>query len=360
MQFRLRTIFLLFVVVWSSMAAFGPWGIAVAAYFIALITCIRVAYLRSSPGAFFIVVILVSFAIWLCTLPSQTNYYSNMLFLRDACKYNIRDLGFALHNFHDSRGHFPLAYSKDAEGRSMHSWRIRTLPYLEQSNISKAYDFREPWDSPKNRKLANPIRALMCPDAIRGLADAELPCTTHYLAITGPGTMWEKKTNKHGYPIGHSKDFTDDPSTTILLVENVTSDVPWMEPRDLTIDEVLADEDGVANAITSYHNSDDGYFLRGRQSGGHVLMADRSVHFLSGRISREDLKALLTTDGGETISLDNLNCYSEKPFLERYVWAHVIGFPLFWLSLILLVMNTKITAKKRAKWGIRVPQKTVN
>ena len=35
----------------------------------------------------------------------------------------------------------------------MHSWRVLLLPYLDRSDLYKAYDFTEPWDGPNNRKL---------------------------------------------------------------------------------------------------------------------------------------------------------------------------------------------------------------
>jgi len=47
-QFRLQTLFLLFVVVWSAMAAFELWGIVPAGFVLAVLIYIR-AYRDGNP-----------------------------------------------------------------------------------------------------------------------------------------------------------------------------------------------------------------------------------------------------------------------------------------------------------------------
>ncbi len=46
MQYRLRTLFLVFVFVASSVGAFGPWGLAVAAYLLVLLVAVRMMRTR--------------------------------------------------------------------------------------------------------------------------------------------------------------------------------------------------------------------------------------------------------------------------------------------------------------------------
>ena len=44
--------------------------------------------------------------------------------------------------------------------RSPYSWRVAILPYLEQNELYKRYNFDEPWDGPNNRKLLDQMPAI--------------------------------------------------------------------------------------------------------------------------------------------------------------------------------------------------------
>src|SRR3954469_11027264 len=54
---------------------------------------------------------------------------------RMSCSNNLKQLGLALHNYHDVDGTFPLGLPDD-DGRSW-SWRVRILPFIEQDNALK-------------------------------------------------------------------------------------------------------------------------------------------------------------------------------------------------------------------------------
>ena len=47
----------------------------------------------------------------------------------------MKQIGVALHNYHDAHGCFPPAYIADANGRPMHSWRILLLAFLSESAL---------------------------------------------------------------------------------------------------------------------------------------------------------------------------------------------------------------------------------
>ncbi len=61
MQFRLSTLFLLFVVLWSSLAVFGGWGIAVFVAAVALAVCVYQTGRLWSREKFFVFVVLLLF-----------------------------------------------------------------------------------------------------------------------------------------------------------------------------------------------------------------------------------------------------------------------------------------------------------
>src|SRR5262249_7322884 len=54
---------------------------------------------------------------------------------RSRCIYKLRQIGMALHSYHDKFGSFPPAYIADENGRPIHSWRVLLLPYLGQTEL---------------------------------------------------------------------------------------------------------------------------------------------------------------------------------------------------------------------------------
>ncbi|QDU78053.1 hypothetical protein Pan97_51330 [Bremerella volcania] len=53
---------------------------------------------------------------------------------------NLKVIGLALHNYHDTYGTLPPAYIPDEDGQPMHSWRVLILPFVEANHIYAQYD----------------------------------------------------------------------------------------------------------------------------------------------------------------------------------------------------------------------------
>jgi len=81
---------------------------------------------------------------------------------RSSCKNNLKQLGLAIHNYHDTHGVFPPGYidgngiTDVANGQSGGSdngyfWQAMILPMIEQSALYDQFDFRlHPWGAPGN------------------------------------------------------------------------------------------------------------------------------------------------------------------------------------------------------------------
>jgi len=202
------------------------------------------------------------------------------------CKNNLSNLGKALHNYNSSVGSFPPAFIADANGRPLHSWRTLLLPYLEEPGIRRAYRLDEPWNSPHNRQIHDrSVHHFDCPD------DESPDNQTSYVAIVGPGTMWP---GAHPFTVS---EITDGTSNTIMLVEVRNSGIHWLEPRDLTATELKA------RIVAKRWREQP----RNHDSGGHVLMADASVHWISDDNLLKYLDALISINGNDSIgdALDN-------------------------------------------------------
>ncbi|HZL88206.1 MAG TPA: DUF1559 domain-containing protein [Pirellulaceae bacterium] len=193
---------------------------------------------------------------------------------RFECNMNLYQIGAAMHSYHAVWGTLPPVITTDVDGKPMHSWRILIFPYLDVT--TQRYDFSQPWNGPKNLKLAAHI--------FRCASDRRTkPNMTNYVAIYGPGTAWD--VNK-GIQFDEIIDGT---SNTVLVVEIRDSDIHWMEPRDISFDDLkltLNAKDGPS--IGSYH-----------VEGAIVAMADGSVRLLSPDEVETHLRAMLTIAGGE-------------------------------------------------------------
>jgi len=204
---------------------------------------------------------------------------------RSQCTNNLKQIGLALHSYHDQYDCFPPAFIADANGRPMHSWRVLILPYLDHASLYAKYKFDEPWNGPNNSKIADKIVAVYnCPSGDHDQKGSASTMTS-YVAVVGPETAWPESGTTS------IRDITDGTSTTLLIVEVANSGIHWMEPRDLHV---------VQMAPTI--NPKSGQGISSPHAGGaQVLMADGTVRFISQTLTPELFRALLTRHGGETI-----------------------------------------------------------
>ena len=75
---------------------------------------------------------------------------------RAECVNNLKQIALALHNYEQAHKALPPAYTVDANGRPLHSWRTLILPYLEQESIYRTIDLSKPWNDPANAKASRP------------------------------------------------------------------------------------------------------------------------------------------------------------------------------------------------------------
>ena len=68
------------------------------------------------------------------------------------CANNLKQIALALRNYESVYHALPPAYTVDAEGKPLHSWRTLILPYLEQQALYDKIDLSKPWDDPANKE----------------------------------------------------------------------------------------------------------------------------------------------------------------------------------------------------------------
>ncbi|MFP6673846.1 MAG: DUF1559 domain-containing protein [Pirellulaceae bacterium] len=83
---------------------------------------------------------------------------------RTACQNNLRQIGIALHHYHDKFKHFPSGWTASGpDGGTGWGWAALTLPYLDQSNLNRLIDYRAHIDSDVNAKSrVMPLELFFC------------------------------------------------------------------------------------------------------------------------------------------------------------------------------------------------------
>jgi prepilin-type N-terminal cleavage/methylation domain-containing protein/prepilin-type processing-associated H-X9-DG protein len=93
---------------------------------------------------------------------------------RTQCTNNIRQLGLAVHNFHDVNQVFPASQDQwvNSKGATIGcSWHTRILPFIEQQAVYQLYNFDAAWDDnktnavPQTGVICTKIKGFICPSA---------------------------------------------------------------------------------------------------------------------------------------------------------------------------------------------------
>jgi len=86
---------------------------------------------------------------------------------RMKCANNLKQIGLALHNYHDSMGSFPSGHV-ELNDQYYTSWAIELLPFIEQDNLYRQYNKNLTNQDPGNATVCNTVvRTYMCPSDVR-------------------------------------------------------------------------------------------------------------------------------------------------------------------------------------------------
>jgi prepilin-type processing-associated H-X9-DG protein len=189
---------------------------------------------------------------------------------------NLKQMGLAMHNYHDNHNEFPAHAIYDKDGKKpLLSWRVAILPYIDEQALYDMFKLDEPWDSAHNKKLIDKMPSIYEPVG----AGKKGKGLTYYQVFTGPDTPFDgaQKITLAG--------ITDGTSQTLLAVEAKDA-VTWTKPADLTLPK---DKDKLPPV--------GGLF----KSGMNALFFDGSVRFMPRDVSAESFRKIVTPAGGEII-----------------------------------------------------------
>jgi len=264
---------------------------------------------------------------------------------RTQCRNNLKQLGLALHNYHDALLAFPHSlyggYGDTASvggyTETSKSWGIlvHLLPYIDQAPL---YNIVNPGANTMvgSGHLATPIPAFLCPSDPNGptqtctnqyYSTTQVVAVTNYEGVMGSDWDWGTYINNvvatpDSYVSNNGLFFllnyrenrkiskiTDGTSNTLAIGEAVCnrnfaidSNGPgdgWMAAIS-TSSSASIPINTISNVTPSTMSWDQRpAFSSMHEGGAHFLMADGAVRFLSENISMVTYRALSTIAGGE-------------------------------------------------------------
>jgi prepilin-type N-terminal cleavage/methylation domain-containing protein len=281
---------------------------------------------------------------------------------RTTCASNLRQIGTALHNYHETEGSFPPGnYAEtagvctggqrpgvdyDPEDRA--NWMIAILPYVEQGTLYETYNFQTYNEAPDNRQVRETsVPVYVCPndvdtnqlvmpamgaaqdDPTWGMSVPYKPGSYRGVAGRSDGRQFLDWSMDVSYPrewrgpihmvgvLGFTTermaDIRDGASNTLMVGESITKTNPgyrtlWAYSYAFySLSSVTPQKRILYGDYDRCRAHDDtGHSLPCRRGWGsghgdglHFLFADASVHYVSTSTDVELLAQLATIDGGE-------------------------------------------------------------
>lgn len=253
---------------------------------------------------------------------------------RASCKNNLKQLGLALHNYHDTHRTFPPGYlyrpGSSGENVRGFGWGAMVLPFIEQSNLFNQFNWNVPIFDPVNEPIRmRHLAVFLCPsDPVSADQFVEMGATPEryamgcYVASFGPPDLDDTQEKRDGMFSRNSRtrisDVTDGTSNTLTAGERVNGPFrragshgvhvtyettwsgavrEWTDPTDDHGHMVLFQTGNVPNAPTS----DDRDVSAPHVGVAQFLLGDGSVRPIGESVNFAVYQALSTRAGGEVI-----------------------------------------------------------
>jgi len=254
---------------------------------------------------------------------------------RSQCKNNLKQIGLALHNYHDTVLGFPIGWcGVDLEakqpavlGINGFGWGSYLAPYLDQAPLYNRFNFKVRVDDEDNvTLLATSINTWRCPSDLfnkktwkitddQGVPLMDL-ATSNYVGSFGTGELakCEKMTSGkvcqgdglfYHNSITRMRDIEDGTSNTMAVGERIGDEKidhlsTWsgvVAQGTHPFARILGSSD-IALGAKDRHSSD---YRSAHDKGGHFLITDGSVRFVANTLDLKIFQALTTRAGGERI-----------------------------------------------------------
>jgi len=242
---------------------------------------------------------------------------------RTECKNNLKQIGIALHNYHETFNNFPPGWIGNLANANNFGWSVHIFPFIEQTNIYNALNFLVPF-STADTNLSSLIPAFRCASdtgggTIGGVARSNYAGVIMYTHVI-PGATPVTVTNPAAITATHGggsfgnlskrnfRDYKDGTANTIMVGERMSTGTINGNQRGtegviagcLTFGSASPDVAIVSSPTTGNPNSNNyGAFSSRHAGGAQFLLGDGSVRMVSENINSATFQAVGTTSGGE-------------------------------------------------------------
>jgi len=271
---------------------------------------------------------------------------------RMKCQNNLKQIGLGLHNYQTQNGFFPPGAITSAttagptrtRGKlgittpTNHGWAVFLLPYIEQDNVYRQYNFNEHWYAAANKQAREtPLSIFICPSTpgginrfndrtisglpVRAAAGDYAPDNAYGPALEGLGLV-DIAVNKDGVlevnEVWSIAEIRDGTSNTSAVAEDAGRPDLWRVGRLVTAkgqpDGGWADRDAeyITHGFTTNGASDPGpchtnctnnnEVYSFHSGGANHVFADGSVHFIRANMDIRMFVKLLTRSGDDIIT----------------------------------------------------------
>ncbi len=209
--------------------------------------------------------------------PKENVAASTPLEDRQQTRNRLKQLGLAMHNYHDVYVQFPPGGIYNAQGKAFHGWQTSILPFMDQAPLYKKIDFNLPWDHPKNVANFQHELPMYCRESEEPRKNDQGLGLSHWAA--SQYLMSQNSSMK-------IHDVTDGTSNTLLLGEVAGDFKPWGHPANWR-----DPAQGINKGPQSFGNPN--------EKGGFFLFGDGTVHFISENVDPEVLHRLADYKDGK-------------------------------------------------------------
>ena len=220
---------------------------------------------------------------------------------RTQCINNLRQIGVALHKYHDANHYFPPGGIewrpfRSTKGERQLAWSAFLLPQLGEQILYHSLNLDRGFDSAENSTSARTVLSVyLCPSSGRPSELVEDRGACDYGGIYGERIRSPNNPPKGTmlYDLSVSlRMIKDGPSRTLIVAEDSRwGDGQWINGRN------IFDQAYAINAAPHYEND-----IRSDHPGGAIgLFADGSARFLDERLDLRILAAICTRAGREVV-----------------------------------------------------------
>jgi prepilin-type N-terminal cleavage/methylation domain-containing protein len=253
-----------------------------------------------------------------------------------SCRNNLKQIGLALHNYHDTRGSFPVGYYDPTPWPQLDNgpgwgWGAFLLPFLEQDNLHRRINFNLDVGDPANAAIRTTfLKSFFCPSdnlfttftVTDGGSNSWQLAQGSYVACNGNDGVDDFTTPLHTGPFVRGvvgfriAEITDGLSTTMFVGDRTSrlSYSTWVGGPTGALNPFLQAPGNFGAEVTLLMchagptgPNTPGVFDADSTSSPHgtgvpFVFGDGSVHYLTNGIDISVWMALATCAGGEPVT----------------------------------------------------------